>query len=46
MIQANRLVLETSLVLVGMCVIGLLGAGMSSGLMILESRVLTPWNAR
>jgi NitT/TauT family transport system permease protein len=46
MIQANRLVLETGLVLVGMCVIGLLGASMSFGLMMLESRVLTPWNAR
>lgn len=43
MIQANRLALETGLVLVGMCVIGLLGAGMSVLLEILERRVLVPW---
>ena len=43
MIQANRLALETGLVLVGMCVIGLLGAGMSVLLEIFERRVLVPW---
>lgn len=43
MIQANRLALETALVLVGMCVIGLLGALMSHGLGILERHVLVPW---
>jgi ABC-type nitrate/sulfonate/bicarbonate transport system permease component len=43
MIQANRLALETSLVLVGMCVIGLLGAAMSLALVALERHVLVPW---
>lgn len=43
MIQANRLALETGLVLVGMCVIGLLGAAMATLLEILERRVLVPW---
>ncbi|TCT05155.1 ABC transporter permease [Aquabacter spiritensis] len=43
MIQANRLALETGLVLVGMCVIGVLGAVMSIGLEVLEKRVLVPW---
>jgi ABC-type nitrate/sulfonate/bicarbonate transport system permease component len=43
MIQANRLALETGLVLVGMCVIGVLGAAMSIFLEILERRVLVPW---
>lgn len=43
MIQANRLALETQYVLVGMCVIGLLGALMSAGLQVLEKRVLVPW---
>jgi ABC-type nitrate/sulfonate/bicarbonate transport system permease component len=43
MIQANRLALETGLVLVGMCVIGLLGAAMSVGLLALERYVLVPW---
>jgi ABC-type nitrate/sulfonate/bicarbonate transport system permease component len=43
MIQANRLSLETSLVLVGMCTIGLLGALMSVGLEALEKHVLIPW---
>jgi ABC-type nitrate/sulfonate/bicarbonate transport system permease component len=43
MIQANRLALETGLVLVGMCMIGLLGALMSWGLGILERHVLVPW---
>jgi ABC-type nitrate/sulfonate/bicarbonate transport system permease component len=44
MIQANRLELETGLVLVGMCVIGLLGALMSFGILILERYVMVPWN--
>jgi ABC-type nitrate/sulfonate/bicarbonate transport system permease component len=43
MIQANRLALETGLVLVGMCVIGLLGAAMSVLLEALERHVLVPW---
>ena len=43
MIQANRLALETSLVLVGMCTIGLLGALMSVALEALERHVLIPW---
>jgi ABC-type nitrate/sulfonate/bicarbonate transport system permease component len=43
MIQANRLALETGLVLVGMCVIGLLGAIMSFGLLVIERYVLVPW---
>jgi NitT/TauT family transport system permease protein len=43
MIQANRLSLETGLVLVGMCVIGVLGAAMSVGLHALEHKVLVPW---
>ena len=43
MIQANRLSLETSLVLVGMCTIGLLGALMSVALEALERHVLVPW---
>jgi len=43
MIQANRLALETSLVMVGMCVIGILGAGMSGVLDVLERVVLVPW---
>jgi NitT/TauT family transport system permease protein len=46
MIQANRLALETGLVLVGMCVIGILGAAMSVVLEIFESKVLVPWKAR
>jgi NitT/TauT family transport system permease protein len=43
MIQANRLALETGLVLVGMCVIGLLGAAMSGALEWVERTVLVPW---
>jgi NitT/TauT family transport system permease protein len=43
MIQANRLALETDLVLVGMCVIGLLGAGMSFGLLVIERYLFVPW---
>jgi ABC-type nitrate/sulfonate/bicarbonate transport system permease component len=46
MIQANRLALETGLVLVGMCVIGILGAVMSVALELLERKVLVPWKAR
>jgi ABC-type nitrate/sulfonate/bicarbonate transport system permease component len=46
MIQANRLALETGLVLVGMCVIGLLGAAMSILLETLERHVLVPWKVR
>jgi NitT/TauT family transport system permease protein len=44
MIQANRLSLETALVLVGMSVIGILGAVMAAALHVLEKRVLVPWN--
>jgi NitT/TauT family transport system permease protein len=43
MIQANRLALETGLVLVGMSVIGLLGAAMSVLLEAFERYVLVPW---
>lgn len=43
MIQANRLALETGLVLVGMSVIGLLGAAMSVMLEAFERYVLVPW---
>jgi NitT/TauT family transport system permease protein len=46
MIQANRLALETGLVMVGMCVIGLLGATMSVGLEVLERVVLVPWKTQ
>lgn len=45
MIQANRLSLETSLVLVGMCTIGLLGAFMSVALESFERHVLIPWKS-
>ena len=44
MIQANRLALETPLVLVGMCVIGLLGAAMSLALVALERMSWCPGN--
>jgi ABC-type nitrate/sulfonate/bicarbonate transport system permease component len=44
MIQISRLGLETSRVLVGMTVIGLLGAVMIGALGILERRVIVPWN--
>lgn len=43
MIQANRLALETGLVVVGMCVIGVLGALMAILLEVFERRVLVPW---
>jgi ABC-type nitrate/sulfonate/bicarbonate transport system permease component len=46
MIQANRLALETGLVLVGMCVIGILGAVMSVLLEVLERKVLVPWKTQ
>jgi NitT/TauT family transport system permease protein len=46
MIQANRLALETASVLVGMCVIGLLGAAMSAVLQYLERTVLVPWRVQ
>jgi NitT/TauT family transport system permease protein len=46
MIQANRLELETGLVLVGMCVIGFLGAAMSVLLEIVERVVLVPWKTQ
>lgn len=46
MIQANRLALETDLVMVGMCVIGLLGAMMSALLELVERCVLVPWNVQ
>jgi len=46
MIQANRLALETGLVMVGMCVIGLLGAAMSVVLEVFERVVLVPWKTQ
>jgi ABC-type nitrate/sulfonate/bicarbonate transport system permease component len=45
MIQANRIALETALVLVGMCMIGLLGAAMSAILVAFEKNILVPWRA-
>jgi ABC-type nitrate/sulfonate/bicarbonate transport system permease component len=44
MIQISRLSLETPRVLVGMTVIGLLGALMIGALGVLERRVIVPWN--
>lgn len=44
MIQISRLSLETSRVLVGMTVIGLLGALMIGSLGVLERRVIVPWH--
>ncbi|SFV26147.1 ABC transporter permease [Hyphomicrobium facile] len=44
MIQISRLSLETSRVLVGMTVIGLLGAVMIGSLGVLERRFIVPWN--
>jgi NitT/TauT family transport system permease protein len=44
MIQVSRLNLETASVLVGMTVIGLLGAIMTSLLGVLERRLILPWN--
>jgi ABC-type nitrate/sulfonate/bicarbonate transport system permease component len=46
MIQANRLALETGFVMVGMCVIGLLGAAMSIALEVIERVALVPWKAQ
>lgn len=44
MIQLSRLNLETGRVLVGMSVIGLLGAIMIGALGIVERRLIVPWN--
>jgi ABC-type nitrate/sulfonate/bicarbonate transport system permease component len=44
MIQISRLGLETARVLVGMTVIGLLGAVMIGALGVLERRIIVPWN--
>ncbi len=44
MIQISRLSLETPRVLVGMTVIGLLGAVMIGALGVLERRFIVPWN--
>jgi NitT/TauT family transport system permease protein len=44
MIQISRLNLETSRVLVGMTVIGLLGAVMIGLLGVIERRVIVPWH--
>lgn len=44
MIQISRLDLETPRVLVGMTVIGLLGAAMIGALGVMERRLIVPWN--
>ena len=44
MIQASRLNLETSRVLVGMTLIGMLGASMTATLTLIERRLIVPWN--
>ena len=44
MIQASRLNLETSRVLVGMTLIGILGATMTALLGLIERRLIVPWN--
>jgi NitT/TauT family transport system permease protein len=44
MIQISRLDLETPRVLVGMTVIGLLGAVMIGALGMIERRLIVPWN--
>lgn len=44
MIQLSRLNLETSRVLVGMTVIGLLGALMIGALGVIERHIIVPWN--
>lgn len=44
MIQASRLNLETSRVLVGMTLIGVLGALMTATLSVIERRLIVPWN--
>jgi ABC-type nitrate/sulfonate/bicarbonate transport system permease component len=43
MIQASRLNLETSRVLVGMTLIGILGASMTALLSLIERRLIVPW---
>jgi ABC-type nitrate/sulfonate/bicarbonate transport system permease component len=44
MIQASRLNLETSRVLVGMTLIGILGASMTASLSLIERKLIIPWN--
>jgi ABC-type nitrate/sulfonate/bicarbonate transport system permease component len=44
MIQASRLNLETSRVLVGMTLIGILGASMTASLSMIERKLIVPWN--
>ena len=44
MIQASRLNLETSRVLVGMTLIGILGASMTALLSVIERKLIVPWN--
>lgn len=44
MIQASRLNLETARVLVGMTLIGILGAGMTALLGLIERRLIIPWH--
>lgn len=44
MIQASRLNLETSRVLVGMTLIGILGASMTASLSLIERRLIIPWH--
>lgn len=44
MIQASRLNLETSRVLVGMTLIGVLGASMTALLSVIERKLIVPWN--
>lgn len=43
MIQASRLNLETDRVLVGMTLIGILGASMTAVLSMIERRLIVPW---
>jgi ABC-type nitrate/sulfonate/bicarbonate transport system permease component len=44
MIQASRLNLETSRVLVGMTLIGILGASMTALLSVIARKLIVPWN--
>jgi NitT/TauT family transport system permease protein len=44
MIQASRLNLETNRVLVGMTLIGILGASMTALLSVIERKLIVPWN--
>jgi ABC-type nitrate/sulfonate/bicarbonate transport system permease component len=44
MIQASRLNLETARVLVGMTLIGILGASMTASLSLIERKLIVPWN--